>query len=331
MARSLPLNALNAFEVAARHETFSKAAEELNVTPAAVSQQIRMLEELMGVQLFHRLNRGLVLTPAGKAGLSKLQDGFRNVNDAVNQIRSAPDKQSLDVWMAPSFASKWLMPRMRRFVNLRPDIDLRISASAELVDSDAMSPSLSEDILRTHDVDIAIRFGRGYYPGCDVERLMRVVALPLCSPALLQDSSKPLSAPADLANHTLLHDETPYEGRPDWSSWLKAVGVDSVDGTRGLYFNRVSLALAAAVEAQGVVLSLEQLAIDDLNKGRLVVPFSHEVGLSQAYYMISLQHTANAEHVSAFKRWLQDEVAIDINTKRNWRTNPKTAAKRSVS
>ena len=331
MARSLPLNALNAFEVAARHESFSKAADELNVTPAAVSQQIRMLEELMGVQLFHRLNRGLALTAAGKAGLTNLQDGFRNVNDAVNQIRSAPDKQSLDVWMAPSFASKWLMPRMRRFVDLHPEIDLHISASAELVDTDAMSPSLTEDILRTHDVDIAIRFGRGFYPGCLVERLMKVVALPLCSPALLKDSKKPLTRPADLVNHTLLHDETPYEGRPDWSSWLQAVGVDSVDGTRGLSFNRVSLALAAAVEAQGVVLSLEQLAMDDLSKGRLVVPFHHEVELAQAYYMISLQHSANAEHVMAFKRWLVEEAAIDINTKRSWRHDPKITAKRSAS
>lgn len=330
MARSLPLNALNAFEVAARYESFSKAAEELNVTPAAVSQQIRTLEKLMGVQLFHRLNQGLVLTPAGKAGLSKLQDGFRNVNDAVDQIRSIPEKQSLDVWMAPSFASKWLMPRMRRFVDLHPEIDLRISASAELVDTDVMSPSLTEDILRTHDVDIAVRFGRGNYPGCDVERLMKVVALPLCSPALLQDNSKPLSTPADLANHTLLHDETPYEGRPDWASWLQAVGVDSVDGTRGLYFNRVSLALAAAVEAQGVVLSLEQLAIDDLSNGRLVVPFHHEVELSQAYYMISLQRSVNTEHVIAFKRWLKEEAALDTQTKKSWRHNPDITVTRSA-
>lgn len=331
MARSLPLNALNAFEVAARHESFSKAAEELNVTPAAVSQQIRILEELMGVQLFHRLNRGLALTTAGKAGLSKLQDGFRNVNDAVNQIRSAPNKQSLDVWMAPSFASKWLMPRMRRFVDLHPEIDLRISACAELVDTDAMYPSLTEDILRKHDVDIAIRFGRGDYPGCDVERLMKVVVLPLCSPVLLQSNSKPLSTPVDLANHTLLHDETPYEGRPDWSSWLQAVGLDSIDGTRGLYFNRVSLALAAAVEAQGVVLSLEQLAMNDLTNGRLVVPFGHEVELEQAYYMISLHHSDSAEHVIAFKRWLMEEAAIDINTKRSWRQGPKFTSNRSAS
>ncbi|MFT4728959.1 MAG: LysR family glycine cleavage system transcriptional activator [Granulosicoccus sp.] len=317
MARSLPLNALNAFEVAARHESFAKASEELNVTPAAVSQQIRMLEDLLGVQLFHRLNRGLVLTAAGKSGLSKLQDGFRHVNDAVDQIRSTPDQIVLDVWMAPSFASKWLMPRMRRFVDLHPEIDLRISASAELMDTDAMSPTLSEDILRRHNVDVAIRFGRGYYPGCHVERLMSVDALPLCSPSLLKDVKKPLKSPMDLVHHTLLHDETPYEGRPTWANWLKAVGVDTVDGNRGLHFNRVSLALAAAVDAQGVVLSLEQLATDDLDKGRLVIPFSHSVKLDQAYYVITLVNSTDAEHVVAFKRWLEQEVAEDARVKRS--------------
>jgi len=310
MAGPLPLNALNAFEVAARHKSFKKAAEELNVTPAAVSQQIRMLEDLMGVQLFHRLNRGLALTGAGKSGLTKLQDGFRNVNEAVHQIQSEPEARSLDVWMAPSFASKWLMPRLRRFVNLYPEIDLRISASAELVDTDATHASLSEDILRQHSVDVAIRFGRGHYPGCHAERLMKVTALPLCSPSLLNNPDVPLRCPEDLVNHTLLHDETPYEGRPDWSGWLSAVGAYAVDGTRGVRFNRVSLALAAAVDGQGIVLSLEQLATDDLEKGRLVTPFKHRVELEQAYHVITLQKATDDSRVMAFKQWLFDEVAV---------------------
>lgn len=311
MAGPLPLNALNAFEVAARHQSFSKAAEELHVTPAAVSQQIRMLEELMGVQLFHRLNRGLALTGAGKSGLAKLQDGFRNVTEAVDQIKSEPQTRSLDVWMAPSFASKWLMPRMRGFVNQHPEIDLRISASAELVDTNATHPSLSEDILRKYAVDVAIRFGRGNYPGCDVEPLMTVAALPLCSPALLNNPEKPLAIPDDLVHHTLLHDETPYEGRPDWASWLNVVGASSVDGSRGLRFNRVSLALAAAVDAQGVVLSLEQLASDDLKKGRLIVPFDHKVELLQAYHVITLKDASDDPRVLSFKQWLYNEVATD--------------------
>jgi len=311
MARSLPLNALNAFEVAARHESFAKAAEELNVTPTAVSQQIRMLEDLMGVQLFHRLNRGLVLTAAGKSGLTKLQYGFRHVNDAVEQIRSTPDKQTLDVWMAPSFASKWLMPRMRRFVNLHPEIDLRISASAEFIDKDAMSPSLTEEILRKHDVDVAIRFGRGHYPGCEVELLMNVDAMPLCAPDLLNNPAKPMACPEDLVHHTLLHDETPYEGRPSWTSWFEAMNIKSVDGTRGLHFNRVSLALGAAVASQGVVLTLLQLAADDLEKGRLLIPFKFSMELSQAYYLITLDSTQENTAVSAFKSWMRDEINRD--------------------
>jgi LysR family glycine cleavage system transcriptional activator len=309
MAGPLPLNALNAFEVAARHESFSKAAEELNVTPAAVSQQIRMLEDLLGVQLFHRLNRGLALTGAGKSGLSKLQHGFQSVNEAVQQIRAEPSANRLNIWMAPSFASKWLMPRMHRFVEQYPSIDLGISASAELVDTSDSSPSLSEDILRKHDIDVAIRFGSGNYPGCQVERLMQVTSLPMCSPTLLENSDRPLRCPNDLARYTLLHDETPYEGRPDWSHWLATVGATTVDGSRGLRFNRVSLALAAAVEAQGVVLSLEQLAADDLEKGRLVIPFEHRVQLSHAYHVISLENTPDDERVGIFKDWLFTEVA----------------------
>lgn len=316
MAGPLPLNALNAFEVAARHQSFSKAAEELHVTPAAVSQQIRMLEELMGVQLFHRLNRGLALTDAGKSGLSKLQDGFRSVNEAVQQIRSDPADSSLDVWMAPSFASKWLMPRLSHFTHHHPEIDLRISACAELVDTDESAPSLSEEILRQHEVDVAIRFGSGQYPGCDVERLVSVNALPLCAPALLLDESRPLLTPDDLAHHVLLHDETPYEGRPNWQKWLKSVGAVNVDGFRGMRFNRVSLALAAAVEGQGVVLSLEQLAMNDLDKGRLVVPFEHRVQLKQAYHVITLKDAASDERVAVFKSWLFDQVRCDAERSR---------------
>ena len=189
MAGPLPLNALNAFVVAARHGSFSKAADELNVTPAAVSQQIRSLEELLGVQLFHRLNRGLALTDAGQAGLGQLKDGFHNISQAIESIKSGGEKRDLNIWMAPSFASKWLMPRMQRFIEKHPSIDLRISGSVSLIDSAATAPSLSAETLKEHNVDVAIRFGSGNYPGCQVERLMDVDAMPLCSPSLLADLS----------------------------------------------------------------------------------------------------------------------------------------------
>jgi LysR family glycine cleavage system transcriptional activator len=307
---SLPLKALNAFEVAARHESFKKAAEELNVTPAAISQQIRMLEDLMGVQLFYRKNRGLTLTAAGKSGLIKLQEGLRNVNDAVHQICAMPLDNSLSVWMAPSFASKWLMPRMRHFVDLHPDIDLRISATSELVDNNKSARSLSHDILRANAVDVAVRFGGGDYPGCHVTRLMNVVALPLCAPSMLNNENKPLNNPDDLRHHTLLHDITPYEGRPDWTKWLNAVGAEEVDGSRGLYFNRVSLALSAAIESQGIALSLEQLATNDINNGRLITPFEHRVELDRAYYIVTLEKPEKNEKIDAFINWLQKEASV---------------------
>ena len=310
MAGPLPLNALNAFVVAARHGSFSKAADELNVTPAAVSQQIRSLEELLGVQLFHRLNRGLALTDAGQAGLGQLKDGFHNISQAIESIKSGGAKRDLNIWMAPSFASKWLMPRMHRFIEKHPSIDLRISGSVSLIDSAATAPSLSAETLKEHNVDVAIRFGSGNYPGCQVERLMDVDAMPLCSPSLLADSANlPLTCPEDLLRHTLLHDETPYEGRPKWASWLDAAGLGGKVAAHNLYFNSVSLALAAAIEGQGVVLTLEQLAQDDVGKGRLVPLFDLPLNIDHAYHMVSLASSENDPRVTAFKSWLLSEVA----------------------
>ena len=210
MATALPLNALNAFLVAARAGSFSKAAEELHVTPAAVSQQIRQLEDLLNVALFHRLSRGLALTDAGQAGLAELQSGFDSIQQAVRQMQSADQRKELNIWTSPSFASKWLMARMHRFVAAHPSIDLRISGSVALIDSDATAPSLSADILKSHNIELAIRFGSGNYPGCEVEKLLDVDAVPLCSPNYLSDKSTPkLGTPSDLLNHTLLHDESP--------------------------------------------------------------------------------------------------------------------------
>jgi len=269
MAGPVPFNALHAFVVAAKHGSFSKAAEELHVTPAAVSQQIRTLEDLLGVQLFHRLHRGLMLTDAGQAGLAKMQEGFESLNLAIDQIKGGPEKQELNIWTSPSFASKWLMPRMHRFREAHADIDLRISGSASLIDSDTTAPSLSAQTLKAHNIDLAIRFGSGNYPGCIVDRIMEVDAITLCSPELLERKDKPLKEPADLVHHTLLHDESPYEGRPQWKSWFKNAGMKSVDCQSNLYFNSVLLALSAAVEGQGVVLTLDKLSQNDIDKGHL--------------------------------------------------------------
>jgi len=309
MAGPLPLNALHAFVVAARHGSFSKAAEELHVTPAAVSQQIRTLEDLLGVQLFHRLHRGLTLTDAGRAGLAKMQEGFDNLNAAVHQIKDGPEKQELNIWTSPSFASKWLMPRMHRFREAHPEIDLRISGSASVIDSDTTAPSLSAETLKAHNVDVAIRFGSGNYPGCAVDRIMEVDAITLCSPALLEGKDgPPLAEPKDLLRHTLLHDESPYEGRPQWKSWFKNAGMESVTCPSNLYFNSALLALSAAVEGQGVVLTLDKLSQNDIDKGHLVRLFDMPMEVAQGYHLVSLEAAQGDSRVITFKQWLMEEA-----------------------
>jgi len=311
MAGHLPFNALHAFVVAARLGSFSKAAEELHVTPAAVSQQIRLLEDLLGVQLFHRLHRGLTLTDDGKAGLDKMQDGFDHLYEAVNQIKGGQGKQELNIWTSPSFASKWLMPRMHRFREANPAIDLRISGSARLIDSDNTAPSLSAETLKANNIDVAIRFGSGNYPGCEVDRIMEVDAITLCSPALLQNKdAPPLKDPKDLIHHTLLHDESPYEGRPQWKSWFKNAGLESVVCQRNLYFNSVLLALAAAVEGQGVVLTLDKLSQYDIDKGQLVRVFNMPMEVIHGYHIVSLAGAQSDSCVQAFKQWLIEEVSM---------------------
>ncbi len=279
------------------------------MTPAAVSQQIRSLEESLGVQLFHRLNRGLALTDAGESGVARLQAGFDNIQQSVDIMRSGNVSNELNIWTSPSFASKWLMPRMHRFIEKNSSIDLRISGSVALIDSDSTAPSLSAETLKAHNIDVAIRFGSGNYPGCEVQRLMDVVAMPLCSPALLEkDARLPLAKPSDLLQHTLLHDESPYEGRPTWASWFQEAGMAGEVAKRNLYFNSVSLALTAAIEGQGVVLTLEQLARNDMNNKRLVPLFDRPMEVSHAYHLVTLENAEDDPRVRAFSDWISDEI-----------------------
>lgn len=282
----------------------------MHVTPAAVSQQIRHLEDLLGVILFHRLNRGLALTDSGQAGFAKLESGFQDVREAVRLMQSKVERNELNIWTSPSFAARWLMPRMHSFIEQNRGIDLRLSGSVNLIDSDTTAPSLSAEILKAHNIDVAIRFGSGNYPGCTVQRLIDVVAIPLCSPKLLGASAAlPLSEPADLQKHTLLHDESPYEGRPSWSSWFESLNMDDTVAEHNLYFNSVSLALTAAVEGQGVVLTLEQLAQNDIDNGRLVPLFDKPLNVKHAYHLVTLEDAQASSRVRAFGQWITAEVA----------------------
>jgi LysR family glycine cleavage system transcriptional activator len=298
MARRLPpLNALRAFEAAARHLSLSKAAEELSVTPAAVSHQIRTLEDHLGVPLFRRDGRSLLLTDAGQACLPGIREGFERLASAIDEIDSLGMQGVLTVSVAPSFAAKWLVPRLDRFQAQHPEIDVRVSASMQLTD-------FSRD-----DVDMAIRYGSGRYPDLVVERLLTESVFPVCSPDLMKGKTA-LKSPEALAQHVLLHDDSPDndESCPTWAMWLKAAGVDGVDASRGPRFNQSSLVIEAAMLGKGVALAKATLATADLKAGRLVKPFEGSAPVDFAYYMVCPKAKLNLPKVAVFRDWLRAEA-----------------------
>lgn len=308
-----PLNGLRAFEAAARHLSFQKAAEELHVTPAAISHQVKGLEEHLGVQLFRRGNRVLELTDAAKLCLPKLQEGFDCLREAMERLRSEEDTTTLEVRVAPSLAAKWLMPRLHRFISAHPAIDVRISADTQLIDlSERSAPGGKEQSTRAGDADLCIRFGAGHYPGYRVEKLFDVSLLPMCSPKLLEGEHA-IRSPEDLRHHTLLHDDVVYfeHGGSNWEVWLNAAGVESVDAARGAHFNHTALALEAAVDGSGVVLATPIVAAPDLASGRLVRPFALSLPSDFAYYVISPESRADAPAIALLRNWLLDEADRD--------------------
>lgn len=306
-----PLNALRAFEATARLMSFSKAAEELNVTKAAVSHQVRGLEQYLGFDLFERHNRSISLTEAGEKSLPKLREGFNNLSDAVHLMRAHVETDTLNLWMAPSFASKWLIPRLHRFSEKHPEIDMRIMSDVQLVNI-KHGPDVMDKLTRAHDVDVVIRFGSGNYSGYVVDRLFNVDAVPLCSPRLLENRDHPLISSDDLKYHTLLHDDTDYRGRPTWVDWLKRYKVKDVNHRRGLHFNHVLMALEAAIDGQGVLLSMERLARTDLTEGRLCIPFDMRMELKHAYYVVRPPSTSNRPAVKQFVDWVMQEAESEL-------------------
>ena len=303
MSRRLPpLNALRAFEAAARHLSFRKAAEELNVTPAAVSHQIKGLEDYFGVPLFRRMTRALLLTDAGQAALPLLREGFDNLAEAAGRIAAHDSADVLTVSVGPSFAAKWLVPRLDQFRTAHPQIDVRIDANDDLVD------------FRQDGVDVAVRYGAGDYPGLRTHCLFGEVALPVCSPVLLT-TPHPLRTPEDLRHHTLLHVDWKMddETAPNWRMWLLAAGIEDIDPTRGPRFNFESMALQAAVEGLGVALASDVLVSDDVARGRLVKPFELTLpGPTRfCYYVVSPEASADQPKVSAFREWILAEAVGD--------------------
>ena len=309
-----PLNALKAFEAAARHLSVKKAAVELNVTPAAVSHQIRTLEEYLDLQLFHRYNRALELTDAARACLPKLREGFDCLAQAVERLRTHTSGGMLTVSAAPSFAARWLMPRLHRFIAAHHEIDVRVSARMRRVSVDGKVDVAERATIETwlDDSDVAILYGHGHYPDMDVHRLLSLTITPICSPKLLT-GEHPLRTPEDLKHHMLLHDDTGdmYDGESFWEVWLEAAGVTGIDAKRGARFSHAVLALEAAIDAVGVVASMPSLAAEELASGKLVMPFDLKVPLDSAYYLVCEPHAKTRPSVAAFRDWLIAEAAKD--------------------
>jgi LysR family glycine cleavage system transcriptional activator len=305
-----PLNALRAFEAAARLASFARAAAELHVTPAAVSHQVKGLEEVLGVKLFRRRASGLELTHAGRVCLPKLREGFQRLAEAVDQIRATGAPGTLSIDAAPTFAAKWLGPRLHRFVATHRELDVRINARTRLIDlpRDGTRVDEAQPGMPSEDADLSIRFGGGDYSEMRVDKLLAVSVTPMCG-ARRPQGEKPLREPHHLRDHVLIHDNVPSDdGRPLWQVWLEAAGVEGVDVSRGLRFNHASLALDAAADGLGIALGMPQIAAFDLTAGRLVAPFALRVPLASAYYVVSPKERSDRSEVTAFRRWILQEA-----------------------
>jgi LysR family glycine cleavage system transcriptional activator len=283
---------VRAFEAAGRHLSFTRAAEELHVTPAAVSQQVRSLEQRLGVPLFRRVGRGLRLTEAGQAYLTEVRAALDRLAAATERLYAADGAGVITVSVLPSFAAKWLVTRLWKFHEAHPELSVRLSASDALVD------------FEREDVDLAIRYGPGHWSGLLADLLMREEVFPVCAPALLEGAGA-LREPADLARYSLLEDHNTLER---WDDWLRAAGSDEPSARGGPSFSHASLMVQAAVEGQGVALARSQLVADDLAAGRLVRPFALSLPARYAYYVVSPEAHARRSKVAAFRRWILEEA-----------------------
>jgi LysR family glycine cleavage system transcriptional activator len=292
----LPLNALRVFEAAARHGRFDRAAEELSITPGAVSRQIKALEAELGVRLFDRFNRAVRLTETGERLASGVTAGLVQVEQAVGRARARTDGP-LVVSILHSMAVKWLVPRLQLFYERYPDADILVSASDRPVD------------LARSEADVSIRYGPGPYPGLDARLLMSSDLFPVCSPRLLEEH--PLRTPADLAGLTLLHDNNFLPDEPRWPDWLRTVGVEGIDGERGPRFSNTYLQLEAAMSGRGVVMAHGPMVFDDLRAGRLVRPFAHAVTAPYSYWALCLPERADQPAIRRFRAWLVEQAEAD--------------------
>ncbi len=309
MSRRLPpLNGLRAFEAAARHLSFTLASEELNVTPAAVSQQVKLLEDYFNVRLFNRLTRALSLTDSGKIILPTLSEGLDRLADVGELLRSREDKHHLTVSVAPAFGMKWLLPRLNSFRQFAPDYEIRIDATDIKVD------------LERDNVDLAIRYGLGEYEGLISECLISEHVIPVCSPELLMGKHA-IKNLDDLQHHTLLHSSWRREltAATDWQMWLKAAGYNGSLPKKGPQFNLDSLAVQAAIEGQGVALVDKAMTSKDIERGGLVELFTDQVSKDTkfCYFLCYPKHHLQWPKVQLFREWVLKEISDDKALQQN--------------
>jgi LysR family glycine cleavage system transcriptional activator len=315
MSRRLPpLNSLRVFEAAARQLSFTKAAQELFVTQAAVSHQIKALEAFLGLKLFQRKNRSLLLTDEGQSYFLDIKDIFESIAEATDRVLQKNDKGTLTICLPPSFAIQWLVPRLADFNQKHPDIDVRIKA----VD-------LDEDSL-TDDVDVAIYYGAGNWPELRADKLYQEFLVPLCSPKFLLNEQSAdsgqladrlaadrlaadsrqladrsgLRSLSDLSQYTLLHDSS----RQDWQQFVKQNGIEGVNVNHGPIFSHSAMVLQAAVHGQGIALGNNVLAQPELAAGRLVAPFDQVLVSSNAFYVVCADKQADSGKVATFRDWM---------------------------
>src|SRR6202163_901342 len=289
-ARLPSLNGLRAFEAAARHLSFTVGASELNVTQTAISHQIRRLEEELGIRLFIRQNRALALTPEARDYLPGVRAAFNDLRLATERLLRKDNDHVLTVSTLASLAAKWLLPRLSAFQEAHPGIDVHITTSTGLVD------------FKSGDVDAAIRYGRGQWPGLRADWLMADELFPVCSPALLK-ADKPLRCPEDLAYQTLLHSTGGYDD--DWRLWLTAAGLPSnISKHPGLSFDLIFMTVQAAIDGIGVPRGRTSYLEADVAKGRLVVPFKITLPADAGFYLVSPEGKADTPKLSAFRKWL---------------------------
>src|SRR5438034_5423487 len=307
-----PLNALKAFEAAARHESFTRAAEELCVTQGAVSHQVKALEAELAIKLFSRERQRLIITEAGRDYLTVVRDALDRIAIGTERLLQRQSAGVLTVSTSPDFAAKWLVHRLGHFAEAHSGIDLRISATLHHVD------------FAREEVDLAVRHGDGNWPGLDAVRLSPEQLFAVCSPKLLSGRRR-LATPADLLKYPLIH----MDSRADWNNWLREAEIDESGVTHGPVLNRASMVIDAAINGQGIALARTTLAAWDLINGRLVLPFPESMPLSKTYWVVCPKASAAVPKIAIFRDWLLAEAAADLRQLKRLAREPafKTATR----